>query len=210
MIKVVCFDLGGTLLESDQPGFCTRISAALGISINDMRPQLGRHFLTRERAQAEALEEFCAEMKVEGVGRLASALETPPRRVSLYADALHALDALRGYRLGVISNVTPWESADLAALGIGHYFECVLYSFKCGLTKPDARVFREAERRLDAPPSQSVFVGDSPISDVRGAQEAGWRAVYLRRPTPFRASPRVEADAVIESLAELPGVLREF
>jgi len=209
-MKVVCFDLGGTLLESDQPGFCTRLSAALGIPINDMRSQLERHFLTRDRTQAEALEEFCAEMKVVGAGRLASALETPPRRVELFPDALPALDGLRGYRLGVISNATPWESADLKALGIGHYFEFVLYSFVCGVTKPDARVFREAERRFGAPPRQCVLVGDSPVSDVRGARDAGWRAVHLRRPAKQTGGPRVEADAVIESLSELPGVLREF
>jgi putative hydrolase of the HAD superfamily len=74
-------------------------------------------------------------------------------------------------------------------------------------SKPDRRIFDLALRRLGVRPAEAVFVGDHPEIDIRGAQDADMRAIWKRDDywgcCPF-------ADAVIEELDELPGVLDRF
>jgi hypothetical protein len=58
--------------------------------------------------------------------------------------------------------------------------------------------------RLVVKRSQAAFVGDHPEVDVAGAQAAGMLASWRRDPKCLGA---IEADAVIEELADLPALL---
>jgi FMN phosphatase YigB (HAD superfamily) len=61
--------------------------------------------------------------------------------------------------------------------------------------------------RLGVTPAEAVFVGEHPEIDIRGAQDAGMRAIW-KRDDYWGSCPF--ADAVIEELDELPGVLDRF
>ena len=69
-----------------------------------------------------------------------------------------------------------------------------------GVHKPDAEMFRRAATRLDAVPSQCVFVGDNPDADIQGAKGSGMRAICIR--DTWWDEPR-DADAVIDRVPEL-------
>ena len=78
----------------------------------------------------------------------------------------------------------------------------------CG--KPTKPYFDSALTVLGVPAERAVMVGDDIVSDVRGAQQAGMRAVHI----PLSAIPSGQVghsegtpDAVIHALSELPGVL---
>lgn len=118
----------------------------------------------------------------------------------------------RGYRLGLVSNVSlrpDLMRADLEALGIGPLVDGTVFSSEVGVRKPDSRIFREALERVGAEPPEAVFVGDRLYDDVGGAQAMGMRAVQT---TQFRAEEDAEAtpDAVIEHLWELVPILRTW
>lgn len=121
---------------------------------------------------------------------------------------LHAmLRALReeGYRLGVVSNGREaFQMRVIGALGIQAYFDTVLISEAEGVRKPDPEIFRRALQRLGVRPEESVFVGDHPEADIAGARRAGLRTIWKRdltwgEPTRY--------DAAVNGLDELPAVL---
>ncbi len=118
----------------------------------------------------------------------------------------------RGYRMGVVSNITLLPQlmrADLDRLGIGPLLAASVFSSEIGVRKPDPRIFREALDRLGSEPGETVFVGDRLYDDITGARGVGMRAVQTVQ---FRAEadPEVDPDASIEHLAELPPLLERW
>ena len=98
--------------------------------------------------------------------------------VTLYADVLPGLARLAGSMLvGSISN----GNADLAAIGLAHHFSVSLSAAEFGSAKPDPAIFKAACERLGVAPHEAVYVGDDLHYDVHGAQNAGLRAVWLKR-----------------------------
>ena len=47
--------------------------------------------------------------------------------------------------------------------------------------KPEPRIFQQACDALSVPAGQAVMAGDTPETDIHGAQRAGLRAVWLNR-----------------------------
>ena len=98
--------------------------------------------------------------------------------VSPYADVIAGLERLgRRVLLGSISN----GNADLGAIGLAPHFTVSVAAHQFGCAKPDPAIFLDACRQLGVAPGEAVYVGDDLLLDVRGAQQAGLRAVWLNR-----------------------------
>jgi len=127
----------------------------------------------------------------------------------VFPDALPALRTLRarGIRSAVVSNFDARLVPLLAALDVAPWVDRVVASARAGAAKPDPAVFAVALEALGVPAAEAIHVGDGPVADVEGARAAGMRAVLLDR---ARRRPAVPAGVrIIESLAELEGVVRE-
>ena len=99
-------------------------------------------------------------------------------RVAPYPDVLPGLARLAGRTLlGSISN----GNADLQAIGMAHHFAVSVAAHQHGSAKPDAGIFLAACAQLGVAPHDALYVGDDVLLDVRGAQQAGLRAVWLNR-----------------------------
>jgi putative hydrolase of the HAD superfamily len=85
------------------------------------------------------------------------------------------------YTLGLISNFTyaPVIYAGLRKLGINQFFNTVLVSEEVGWRKPNKKIFEEALRRLEATARETVYVGDSPLEDIKGAKALGMKTVFV-------------------------------
>jgi len=126
----------------------------------------------------------------------------------LFSDALHCLDALAGYRLGVISNgQSAQQRAKLARLGIADRFAHVTISQDCGAAKPDPSIFRHACERCGVEPAAAVYVGDRYDLDAEGARRAGLTGIWLDRE---RSASLRHVGPMIHSLAELPALLEKL
>ncbi|MDE2767697.1 MAG: HAD family hydrolase [Chloroflexota bacterium] len=123
----------------------------------------------------------------------------------LFPDALATLDALDGYRLGVISNGTSAQQRQkLAAVGVLDRFAAVMISEDIGVAKPDPEIFEAACQAVGASPSACVHVGDRLDTDARGARDAGLTGVWLNR----RGQDAGTSDVpMIERLSELPALV---
>jgi HAD superfamily hydrolase (TIGR01509 family) len=94
----------------------------------------------------------------------------------------------------------------LERLGLTRAFEFVLTKDDVGRRKPDPEVYLVCARRFALAPRELLVVEDSPVG-VEAALAAGARCAALRTAL---ASPSAlgSADVVLESLAELPELLR--
>jgi putative hydrolase of the HAD superfamily len=111
-------------------------------------------------------------------------------------------------KLGLVSNFTfaPVIYAGLRKLGISHFFSAILVSEAFGFRKPHAKMFQEILRRLNVKADEAVYVGDSPLEDIRGAKEAGMRTVFV--PSQFYSlddlyESKQATDFVVGDLQEL-------
>ena len=98
--------------------------------------------------------------------------------VAPYGDVVAGLERLgRRVLVGSISN----GNADLRAIGLAHHFTVSVAAHQIGCAKPDSAIFHDACHRLGVAPGEALYVGDDLLLDVRGAQQAGLRAVWLNR-----------------------------
>lgn len=120
-----------------------------------------------------------------------------------YADTNQVLERLSaaGYRLAVLTN----GNGDLSEYGIAEVFEVVLRAEEVGYAKPDPRYFAAAQKVAGLLPHQMLLVGDDLEHDVRGAQEAGWQAIWLNKSG--AATPEWVQRPAISSLGDLVEVL---
>jgi HAD superfamily hydrolase (TIGR01509 family) len=133
------------------------------------------------------------------------------RDPALFADTLPCLEALRlHYRIGLLSNGSRLPET----IGLGEYFECVVFAQDHQVAKPDKGIFDVVEQRMGVGPEACVLIGDHPLNDVVGAKRAGWRAVWIDRQGdgvyPTAAGCGEGPDAVISTLDELEDVLRPW
>jgi putative hydrolase of the HAD superfamily len=138
-------------------------------------------------------------------GLFASYLTAYENAWALFPDVSACLDALAGYRLGLITNgQSAQQRLKLEKTGLTQRFAHVTVSDECGAPKPDARIFLHACRACGVSPSEAVYVGDHYEIDALGARHAGLTGVWLDR-----AGARSESHEgpTIGSLHELPALL---
>jgi HAD superfamily hydrolase (TIGR01549 family) len=111
-------------------------------------------------------------------------------------------------KLGLVSNFTyaPVVYASLRKLGINQFFDAVLVSHESGWRKPHARIFQDALEQLQVAAEEAVFIGDSPLEDIKGAQTAGLKTVFV--PSQFFTlkdfnESGQKPDFVVKSLGEI-------
>ncbi|GBE18949.1 flavin mononucleotide phosphatase YigB [archaeon BMS3Abin16] len=89
------------------------------------------------------------------------------------------------YLIGAISNgltLKQWEK--LVGLRLHHFFDSVVTSEGCGCEKPASEIFLAALTDLDVKPGDAVMVGDKYDVDIKGAQNVGMHALWLRKEAP--------------------------
>jgi HAD superfamily hydrolase (TIGR01662 family) len=131
----------------------------------------------------------------------------------LEEDALPTLKKLEkdGYRMGLISNAGDDQDVHqlVRRFGIASYFDFILTSAACSYRKPHPRIFEMAIANWYFLPSETVMVGDNLDADIRGAKSAGLYAVWISRRAGSSSEdqPRVQPDATVSTLSELPALL---
>lgn len=122
-------------------------------------------------------------------------------RVELYADVRPALEVLARRRpIVALTN----GNADLRSIGLAQHFIATVSAREFGIGKPDARIFHEACRLVDAQPHQVLHIGDDWALDVVGAHGAGMRSAWVRREGDLlMPAGAARADCVVRDLNEL-------
>jgi FMN phosphatase YigB (HAD superfamily) len=192
LIRNVIFDVGGVLLRLRYQPFIDYLAAA-GIDMTDLP-----RWLERVDLAAHERGEITGE---ELLGRVAAMAPRPlepgelrARWLDMFDRAHEMFDLASGlmgeHRVYLLSNVGDlhWRHLD-ARYGLEGLTHGVLASFRVGVIKPSAAIYREAERRFGLEPEATVFVDDLP-ANVAGAEAVGWRAIHHRSPADTRRQLR--------------------
>jgi putative hydrolase of the HAD superfamily len=218
-VDAVIFDWGGTLtpwhiIDAAElwaavcaPHYPAPAAATVAAALHAAEMQLWR---TAEQAHRSAT--MAALFELAGVSAtadlLASYLAAWEPHTFTDPDAPDLFRSLRGrgVRIGVLSNTMwprSWHEDVFRRDGVLDLVDGAVYSSEIDWTKPHPEAFRAAMAAVGVPdPSRCVFVGDRPVDDVYGAQQAGMRAVLV----PNSHVPAFDAavpDAVISRLADL-------
>ena len=92
------------------------------------------------------------------------------------------LRRIKGHsKLGLVSNFTyaPVIYASLRNLGVDYFFNAIVVSHENGWRKPHTQIFYDTLAKLQAKAEEAVFIGDSPLEDIKGAQAAGLKTVFV-------------------------------
>jgi putative hydrolase of the HAD superfamily len=109
------------------------------------------------------------------------------------------------YHLAIISNAmsnVPKEA--VKNFGLEKFFDTIVISRDIGIRKPDPEIFRFTLSNLGLESNQVVHVGDSPDHDVKGARNAGMKAIWIQN---IVKKKNIQADHIIRSIKELASVL---
>jgi HAD superfamily hydrolase (TIGR01549 family) len=113
------------------------------------------------------------------------------------------------YRMALLSNFDDSQTGReiVEDSGVGHLFEVILISADVAMRKPNPAIFRHLLAAMQLEPHDMLFVGDTPMEDVLGAQRAGIPIAWLSHGR-TELPPGVEQpDIVVPTLADLPVAL---
>ncbi|WP_057914288.1 HAD family hydrolase [Peribacillus muralis] len=219
MINAVIFDLDGTLLNRD---------ASLQKFIDGQYERLNKWIghIPKEKYTSRFIELDCrgyvwkdkvyqqlaGEFDITGItweDLLQDYISQFKNSCVPFPNLISMLEKLRSNNLvlGMITNGKgQFQIDNIRALGIKKYFETILVSEWEGIKKPDPQIFERALEQLNVSPNESIFVGDHPKNDVNAAQNVGMKGVWKRD---FQWN-NVEADFIIDDLAELPLIIEKL
>lgn len=208
--SIISFDAAGTLIELSEPVGATyaRIALKHGVRVREedlksafrhawsqlqtplwpegqSAPDDERSWWREVVAQvfANTLQEPLSEATLEPLFNELYAHFERPEAWKVEEDVIRTLDVLsRTYRLCVLSNFDRRLRTILKGHGLDRFFEHIILSSEVGASKPHPRMFRTAERLMNAVPEACLHVGDDARCDIAGAQACGWTAYAVARP----------------------------
>jgi HAD superfamily hydrolase (TIGR01662 family) len=238
MIHHLLFDLGGTLMHSQEDWADTFALADLALSqklhehnieldTKVFRAYLQKYYDQRDRDNYETtyhfvLRELLVELGYAEVDEtvLRSALDamysTTQGNWVLEEDAIETLQKLKSkeYCLGIFSNAGDDKDVQelIERFGIRSYFDFVLTSAACYYRKPHPRAFEIALAQWSVSPKDAVMIGDSLQADIYGAKRLNMHTVWITRRAQFNADieQRIQPDFRLRGLNELLPTLEQI
>lgn len=177
MIKLISFDIGGTLVvASKKSNFYKEFKNFLeGLNIDsDMA-------IRSLKLNDYSVESFCACFGIDCPNIINEIVLNAKIKHDLFDDVIETLEILKNkYKLITISNAVSIKNIMLEEYGISRYFDLELYSYNYNSLKPDVKMFEYAMKEFGIKPEECMHIGDNK-NDVLGANNNGWISVFLNR-----------------------------
>lgn len=213
MIKAVIFDLDNTLYDEDLyffkvfELFCRKH----GIDVAQIEHVL--HDNVRLKSKdifSDILKEIDYYSK-ERQNELFEIYKTLECELGLYDDAYKILYFLKekNIKLAIITNgVIEAQKNKIKSLKINNLFDNIIYAREFGkeFEKPHKKSFLKTLEVLNCTCEESVFVGDNPNTDIKGAHNAKILGIQLNRGYAKNIKGE-QADFYIDNLLELKNIL---
>ena len=228
MIKNILLDLDNTILDFSR---AERIAAAKALETMGIQPTealLERyHRINQEQWRLFELGELKREqVKVRRYALLFEEMgidKSPRETAGVYEKllgighyfmegAVELLEALRGrYRLYLATNGTSAvQKSRIKSADIAKYFNGIYISEDVGFNKPDARYFEACFNDIgDFRREETLMIGDSLTSDIRGGINAGIRTIWFN-PEGQERNEEILPDHEIRSLYEIPALVESI
>jgi 2-haloacid dehalogenase len=186
------FDAYGTLFDVHSViALCERFWPGKGAAVSQLwrakqleytwQRSLMRRYLDFSMITEAGLGYACAMLGAALSGAQKAELMRQYQHLSLYPDAMPALESLHGRKLAILSNGSPDMLDPLVAnSGLGATLDAVLSVAEVRIFKPDPRVYQLAVDRLRVPTEAIGFVSSN-CWDACGAKSFGFHTYWINR-----------------------------
>ena len=228
MIRNVLFDLDDTLFDFHKAEKIALTKTLVHFGIDPTEETLAL-YSTINAAHWKRLELGEISREEVKVGRYRELFETigvecDPVKATAYYESMLAIghyfmpgapelleELYRKYRLYIVSNGTAKvQEGRIGSSGIAKYMDGIFISQILGANKPDKQFFDICFAEIpDFPLSETVIIGDSLSSDIKGGINAGITTVWFN-PKGIENDNDIKPDYTIKELSEVPGLLSQI
>ena len=228
MIRNVLFDLDDTLFDFHKAEKIALTKTLVHFGIDPTEETLAL-YSTINAAHWKRLELGEISREEVKVGRYRELFKTigvecDPVKATAYYESMLAighyfmpgapelLEELYGkYRLYIVSNGTAKvQEGRIESSGIAKYMDGIFISQVLGANKPDKQFFDICFAEIpDFSLSETVIIGDSLSSDIKGGINAGITTVWFN-PKGIENDNDIKPDYTIKELSEVPGLLSQI
>ncbi len=228
MIRNVLFDLDDTLFDFHKAEKIALTKTLVHFGIDPTEETLAL-YSTINAAHWKRLELGEISREEVKVGRYRELFKTigvecDPVKATAYYESMLAighyfmpgapelLEELYGkYRLYIVSNGTAKvQEGRIGSSGIAKYMDGIFISQVLGANKPDKQFFDICFAEIpDFSLSETVIIGDSLSSDIKGGINAGITTVWFN-PKGIENDNDIKPDYTIKELSEVPGLLSQI
>ena len=208
-IKLVIFDLDGTLIDSLKDitiavNHATRPYGIAEKSVREMGDLLGTGIsILIDRVLADRRDELKDDVLERFMTYYSAHLV---EHTTVYPDVIDVLIKLDRYKKAVVTNKREqFAKTMLNELGIARYFDSILGSDSVGEKKPSPVPLLHLLDLYKLDSSEAVMVGDSEI-DIAAGKGAGVKTVGVTYGYRQRGA-LIDADFIIDDIRSLPGVI---
>ena len=193
-MEAVLFDLDNTLLDRDRGflRFCQelyRSNSVMGFTHTEEEAvALMASFDANARRPREAmLSDFIRQWPgvFRDLGQAMHVYHTSyPKMLFLEPSTRKLLEDLKKQNIpsAIVTNGNDaLQTSKVRESGLNLLVQSVVISEDVGVAKPDRRIFEQALARIDARPSTTLFVGDTPDADILGAKSLGITTAWVHR-----------------------------
>lgn len=228
MIRNVLFDLDDTLFDFHKAEKIALTKTLVHFGIDPTEEALAL-YSTINAAHWKRLELGEISREEVKVGRYRElfktiGIECDPVKATAYYESMLAIghyfmpgapelleELYRKYRLYIVSNGTAKvQEGRIGSSGITKYMDGIFISQILGANKPDKQFFDICFAEIpDFSLSETVIIGDSLSSDIKGGINAGITTVWFN-PKGIENDNDIKPDYTIKELSEVPGLLSQI
>ena len=228
MIRNVLFDLDDTLFDFHKAEKIALTKTLVHFGI-DPTEEILALYSTINAAHWKRLELGEISREEVKVGRYRELFKTigvecDPVKATAYYESMLAIghyfmpgapelleELYRKYRLYIVSNGTAKvQEGRIGSSGIAKYMDGIFISQILGANKPDKQFFDTCFAEIpDFSLSETVIIGDSLSSDIKGGINAGITTVWFN-PKGIENDNDIKPDYTIKELSEVPGLLSQI
>ena len=213
MIRVVSFDLDGTLIKTSfadsywLEGLPRVYANEKGVSLEKAKAILFKDYEAIGKERIEWYEPAYWFNRYNLKYSWRKLMEDYKSTIEPYPDALSTLERLKEkYRLVILSNAERiFVEIELEKTNFSHYFSEIFSSVTdFGMVKKNAEVYRKVCSTLGIEENEMVHVGDDRLFDYEIPKSVGINALHLNR------NADSEENHIINSLNSLPDIISRF
>lgn len=209
-VKVVLFDLDGTLINSVDAYYNVVLTTFRQVGLPPV--EKGRvlevmrfmkdpweSLVPEERPDRQELLEKCKRIGREIFYQVFS------EEVTLIDGSLRVVRELKnaGFIVGIVTSSFGTSVDYLNRQGLKSYLDIIITSQDVPRKKPAPDAILECLSRLGSSPKEAVYVGDSPV-DIQAAKAAGtWTVGVLTGTSDYDTLTKEEPDMIIDNVGEL-------
>ena len=191
-IKAILMDCDNTLIDfmhmkrlATYNAAKAMVKAGLKMKLKEAKEQLMKTYMEVGIESQKPFTIFLKKQKQFNERILAAGINaynsSKMKNLKPYRDVIPTLKKLKHYKLGVISDAPRLKLYQrLDAMKITDFFDVIIGFEDTGRKKPSKLPFRKALKALNVKPRESIFIGDWPDKDIKGAKSSGIVTVFAR------------------------------